>query len=155
MEIAQILISLATLIFLIWYTLETKRLRIATEEQLRLAKGSVDRDATERVRASEPIFEFHVGNSIRPGGQAPTWTIHFTLTNFGGPVSEIEMSDKNVHLDHTTFLGKNSNSGGRINAMQSFPFDLSYTTDLGHRGKRSFECIIVGNAISITNVVGG
>lgn len=160
MLFSQTVILFLTGVIVLWYTIETRKLRqdaahqnelIASQlgvmqQSLSVMQQSLDFELQKETRKNEPFFRSGTGNSF--GGVESMFELH----NEGGDIHDLEIiADPalNPKISRNTFL-KNGDStqvsfrtapAGRIANAQlppEIPFEIRYKTALGNPGMQKF-----------------
>ncbi len=126
----QTLILFGTGVVLVWYTLETRRMRTGASAQLDLMHKSFVLAAKRERQAAEPIF-------IWGGGLATGSTVEWHFINEGGPISHLTatMQTEGVRAAVAPDQWLGTSREGVIvfdgNVMGEIRFTIGFQTRLG------------------------
>lgn len=136
--LVQTAIMLGTGAVLVWYTIETKRLRTAAAAQFEVMRRTHALQVEETKRAAEPIFVWGNGSS---SGDTAEWQ----FINEGGPISNLTVTMQSptgaatgivATIEPTEWLGTSRN--GRVKfsgaVRQRFEFTIGFRTRIGGVG---------------------
>jgi hypothetical protein len=143
--LAQTMILLLTGAAVVWYTVETAKIRRATSyqanllaEQLSMLRAQSERDETRRSASVQPQFRY-------VGGHETDQHSVFVFQNVGeAPIRDISVSsiDYQMSIDSTAYLAVNDRLTLTVPFLKRptprFEFSLEFTDALGARRGRHF-----------------
>jgi hypothetical protein len=135
---AQTVVMTATGAVLVWYTIETKRLRVAAAAKFEIMRRTHSLQIEEIKRAAEPIFVWGNGSSNADDAE-------WEFINEGGPISNLNVTIQSptgtptgvqATIQPTEWLGTSRH--GRVKfhgaVRQQFQFTIDFRTRIGSVG---------------------
>ena len=140
--LAQTIILLLTGGVVVWYTIETSKIRRATSDQasllaqqLSMLRAQVERDEARLRQSAQPAFRYS-------GGSQSSAVSRFQFTNYGtAPIRDIVVSsiDHRVHGHPSNYLAPGEALRVTVpelpRPMPRFEFSIEYSDQLGARNR--------------------
>jgi hypothetical protein len=134
----QAAVMFGTGVVILWYTLETKRLRSTAAAQFQVMQRSLQLQFDELKRAAEPIFVWN-------GGSASENHVEWQFTNEGGPISYLTITmrsptgaptDVQPNISPTEWLGTSRQGMVTLSGdvARELLFTIGFRTRLGSVG---------------------
>jgi len=146
-NIVQTLILFLTGLVLVWYTIETSRIRKLTNfqntmlaEQLRLMQSTKQHELAKEIGFIKPYFRFL-------GGQTSADRAYWNFVNKGGAAKKITakaLGEFAISISPSRFLDSNEEGRASFTASQftphvEYPFELSCEDKLGNQHVFKFK----------------
>ncbi|MCI0330183.1 MAG: hypothetical protein L0196_04430 [candidate division Zixibacteria bacterium] len=128
--IIQAIILLITAGILLYYTIETRKLRVATNEQTVILREQLN----IQLGISKPFFQ------LQPNSYSATW-VRMIMTNRGGPAFFVGIECSNgflIKIDQIDYLGPKDQTlltieGKNIDGELELPFKIKCLDSLGNK----------------------